>query len=154
MMYGCGYKTITYGSGRTKHYYSVKILNESNGVIIANQQASSFSVKLIDIDTINRLSLEPSDLKLRLEGEFNNYELLFNFDMEASTYITPGEYQLKLIGKDTTAQINSELPKIMIEAGRNKIIQLDVSQTLEFADGYTEKKIRRSEWRKMKRENQ
>jgi len=150
---GCGYKTITYGSGSSKYYYSAKIVKESNEKIIANQQAALITIKLVDIDTIDRQSLESEDLKLRLESVLNKYELSFNFDMLGSTYLTPGEYQLKLISEDTTANVESELTKILIKAGDNKIIHLGVSKTVVFIDGYTIKKIRRSEWRKMKREN-
>jgi hypothetical protein len=149
---GCGYKTITYGSGSGKYYYSAEILKENN-VIIANEQAGAISVKFVDTDTISRLSLKPGELKLRLVGEFNRYELSFSFDMISSTYLTPGEYQMKLISEDTTAHIETELPKILVKAGDYKNIELGVGKNLKFVDVYTEKKIPRSEWRKMKREN-
>jgi len=154
IIFGCRYKTITYGDCTIKHYYVAEILKDSYGKVMTSQQAALISVNLLDKGTLNGKSLENRDLKLRLEGEFNTYELSFNFDMAGSTYLTPGEYQLKLICKDTTAHIKAELPKILINAGDNRMIQLGVSQGVMFIDTYTVKKIRRSEWRKMKRENQ
>jgi len=141
---GCRYKTITYGSGSSDYHYSAEILKESN-VINANQQKGAIKVKLIDIDTISRISLNPGDLKLRFEGEFKTYELSFNLDMGGSTYLTPGEYQMKLISEDTTAHIKAELPKILVKSGDSKSIELGVSKNLHFVDGYTVKKISRSE---------
>jgi len=149
---GCGYKTVTYSNCYSRYYYSAEILKDNN-VITANQQAGAINVKLVDTNSISKLSLNPGDLKLRLEGEFNRYEMSFGFTMSGSTYLTPGEYQMKLISEDTSAHIETELPKIFVKAGDYKNIELGIGKNLKFVDVYTVKKIPRSEWRKMKREN-